>query len=233
MPAVRDGDRDRQTGLAQVGDGGSERRVERSARDQAVAIVDVVAEAGGPAGGIHPGRHRQVVSVVPAHPREVGSLAGGAVVGPVVDDVADDLDAGRGAPQPRSLRRERAASVEADAAIPGGQRGATGRSGHRRAGRGAGRQAECDRQDQACSKAFEDRHRVHRAPIRPILQPGLAGVAAVIASRLWLLAARWLFSGSASGRCRSSRSPRSSPRSRAPASSTWSTTSATSRSSAT
>ena len=118
---VRDGQRDRQVRQSQPLDGRSQRRIEGPARDQPVAVVDEVTQTGGPAGRIHARGQREVVAVVPAHPVEVATLVGRAVVGLPIDDVAHDLDAGRRAPQPRLLGRERSVAVEVDAAGPGGQ----------------------------------------------------------------------------------------------------------------
>ena len=151
MIAARDGQRHGQVGQPDACDGEPDRAEERGARRQPVAVVDEVAQAGRPALRVDTGRQRQRVPISRAHPREVATLGGPAVVLAVVLDVAHDLDVGGRAPQPRLLGREDARAVQVDAAGPcreggdGARRGnfaGAGRSGGERTGRRSERDRE-------------------------------------------------------------------------------------------
>ena len=62
-----------------------------------------------------------------------------------LDDVAHDLDAGGGAPQPALLGREDPRAIEVDAAVPGRERGLDRRRGRRPADRDAERDEQRER----------------------------------------------------------------------------------------
>jgi len=147
VAAVGDRDSDGQVRLPQVRDRGLERRRECAAGDEPVAVVDEMAKSGGPTGRVDPGRQRQVVAVVKAHPVEVATLTRRAVIGLAAGDVANDLDVGGRAPQPALLRRERSFAIHVDTAMPGGQ-GRRGAGDGRRASP-ARREEAGEREDQA------------------------------------------------------------------------------------
>jgi hypothetical protein len=123
MVTVRDRDPDRQTAAPQVRDGRSQRRIEGAARHQPIASVDEMAQAGSPPARIDTVADRDRIAVVRAHVVEIALLAGARMIGRMVGDVAHDLGVGSRAPEPGLLGRERAGSVQVDAAGPARENG--------------------------------------------------------------------------------------------------------------